>query len=143
MAFLFDTDAISEVMRKRPLPAYLEWLRRLPRGEQFTSAINVGELYKGAYRSPAAEVWLERLQEQILPTLTVLPYDVGTAKLYGRLRADLELRGTVPGEADIQIAATALQHNLVMVTGNLKHYSRIEGLEIETILADARASSRG
>ena len=38
MPYLFDTDAVSEVLRPRPLPKYLDWLRNVPRDEQFTSA---------------------------------------------------------------------------------------------------------
>ena len=51
MAFLFDTDAISELLRPRPAMAYLKWLMKVSREEQFTSAVVIGELYKGAYRS--------------------------------------------------------------------------------------------
>jgi predicted nucleic acid-binding protein len=51
VAFLFDTDAVSEVLKRRPMPAYVAWLRTVPRAEQFTSAVVVGELFKGAYRS--------------------------------------------------------------------------------------------
>jgi len=49
VAFLFDTDAISEVLRRRPLPGYVRWLSGVPRIEQFTNAVVVGELFKGAY----------------------------------------------------------------------------------------------
>lgn len=55
MAFLFDTDAISELLRPRPAIAYVKWLMNLSREEQFTSAVVIGELYKGAYRSHARE----------------------------------------------------------------------------------------
>ena len=51
MAFLFDTDAISELLRPRPVTAYVKWIMRVAREEQFTSAVVIGELYKGAYRS--------------------------------------------------------------------------------------------
>ena len=53
MAFLFDTDAISELLRPRPAMAYIKWLMKVPHEEQFTSAVVIGELYKGAYRSRA------------------------------------------------------------------------------------------
>jgi predicted nucleic acid-binding protein len=46
MADLFDTDAISEVQRKKPSQRYAAWLRTVPREEQFTSAVSVGELYE-------------------------------------------------------------------------------------------------
>jgi predicted nucleic acid-binding protein len=38
MAYLFDTDAISELLRPRPFPDYVAWLSTVPREEQFTSA---------------------------------------------------------------------------------------------------------
>ncbi len=69
MAFLFDTDAISELLCLRPLPRYVEWLESVPREEQYTSAITVGELYKGAYRSPARERHLSNIEKRILPAL--------------------------------------------------------------------------
>ncbi len=140
MAFLFDTDAISELLRPRPLGLYLEWLQTLPRDEQFTSSVVIGELYKGAYRSPAKGRHIENIRERILPAITVLPYDVATAQVYGQIRADLEAAGQMLADADLQIAATALYHNLELVTGNLRHFSRIDGLRINNILSQARQS---
>lgn len=51
MAYLFDTDAISEVLKPKPLAEYVRWLETIPRADQFTSGVVVGELFKGAYRS--------------------------------------------------------------------------------------------
>ena len=138
MAFLFDTDAISELLRPRPLPAYVEWLQRIPREEQFTSAVVIGELYKGAYRSPARDRHLDNIQERILPAVTVLPYDVATARVYGQLRAELEGAGQALADADLQIAATACYHNLELVSGNVRHFGRIAQLHINDILSQAR-----
>ena len=138
MAFLFDTDAISELLRPRPLAKYLEWLQRLPRDEQFTSAVVIGELYKGAYRSPARERHLNNIKKRILPAVTVLPYDVATARVYGKIRARLEETGQMLADADLQIAATALYHDLEFVTGNLRHFSRIGQLRLNEILSQAR-----
>ncbi len=140
MAFLFDTDAISELLRPKPLNLYVKWLQTLPREEQFTSAVVIGELYKGAYRSPARERHLENIKERILPAITVLPYDVATAQVYGQIRAELEVVGQMLADADLQIAATALYHNLELVTGNLRHFERIDRLRINSILSQARQS---
>lgn len=138
MAFLFDTDAISELLRPRPLPPYVDWLSNVPREEQFTSAVVMGELYKGAYRSHATHRHLMNIEHRILPAVTVLPYDVATAKVFGQVRARLEEAGTILADADIQIAATAMHHGLELVTGNLRHFSRITDLQINAILADSR-----
>jgi predicted nucleic acid-binding protein len=138
VAFLFDIDAISELLRPRPAKAYTKWLMNVPREEQFTSAAVIGELYKGAYRSQARERHVTNIEQRILPAVTVLPYDAGTAKVFGRIRAHLEERGIILPDADIQIAATALCHDLELVTGNLRHFSRIGSLKLNTILADSR-----
>ena len=141
MAYLFDTDAISELLRPRPLTTYIEWLSDVPREEQFTSAVVIGELYKGAYRTPARQKHLHNIEQRILPAVSALPYDVATAKVFGQIRAKLEAAGTILPDADIQIAATAIYHDLELVSGNIRHFTRITDLKIKSILADAR--SRG
>lgn len=138
MAYLFDTDAVSETLRREPLPLYLQWLGELPRAEQYTSAVVVGELYKGAYRSSARGRHLRNIDEIVRPALTVLPYDVPVAREFGRIRAALEERGQVLPDSDLQIAATALHHGLELVTGNLRHFERVPDLRIESILDRAR-----
>ena len=142
MAYLFDTDAISELLKNSPLPAYVKWLTTLPREEQYTSAVVVGELYKGAYRSKARQHHLANIESRILPAVTALPYDVATAKVFGRIRAHLEEVGTILPDADLQIAATSIYHGLELVSGNLRHFSRIPGIMLNSILADARSNQK-
>ena len=138
MAYLFDTDAISEVLRPRPRQSYLDWLREVPRDAQFTSAVTVGELFKGAYRSAARERHLRNIENRVLPAVTILPYDLSVARVFGRIRAELESAGNILPDADLQIAATAVYHNLELVTGNLRHFERIPGLRLNDVLARAR-----
>lgn len=138
MPYLFDTDAISETMRRAPNREYTRWLARVPREDQFTSSVVIGELYKGAYRSDRREVLLERIERDVLPRMTVLPYELEDAKVYGAIRAELEAAGNLPGELDLLIAAVALRHGLAIVTGNVAHFGRIPRLRLEPVLAAAR-----
>lgn len=138
MPYLFDTDAISEVLRPRPLSRYLEWLQAVPREDQYASAITVGELFKGAYRSRAKERHLKNIEARVLPALTLLPYDVATARVFGKVRAQLEESGRILPDADLHIAATALYHNLELVTGNLRHFERIPDLQLCRVLEESR-----
>lgn len=138
MAYLFDTDAISEALRSRPLPDYVSWLETVPREEQLTSAVSVGELFYGAFRSSRPERHLGPIRERVLPALTILPYDRAVAEVFGLLRARLETAGTPLPDADLQIAATAIYHDLELVTGNLRHFDRIGELRLCRVLADAR-----
>lgn len=142
MAYLFDTDAISEVLKPRPLPAYVTWLRTIPRAEQFTSAVVIGELFKGAFRSTDASRHLRNIETRVLPAVTVLAYDVEVARAYGALGAQLEGAGRALADADLQIAATAVHHDLELVTGNLRHFRRIPGLRLCTALDEARRDQR-
>ncbi|MFI5180159.1 MAG: type II toxin-antitoxin system VapC family toxin [Thermoanaerobaculia bacterium] len=138
MAFLFDTDALSEVLKKRPAPAYVRWLQTVPREEQFTSAIVVAELFKDAYRSERAAFHVANIEKRVLPAVTVLPFDVAVAGIYGRIEATLRKGGAPLADADLQIASTAIHHGLALVTGNLRHFSRIPGLTLCHEFADAR-----
>ena len=141
MAYLFDTDAISEVLKPRPAAAYVRWLASIPREEQFTSAVVVGELYKGAFRSSAVTRHLENIEKRVLPAVTVLSYDTAAARVYGQVRAHLESAGRPLADADLQIAATALLHDLELVTGNGRHFKRVPGLRISPVLAETRTRS--
>lgn len=140
MAWLFDTDAISEVMKPRPAAAYVEWLLEIPREDQYTSAVCIGELYYGAMRLDDGARHLAHIRRHVLPLLTVLPFDVAVASEYGKIRARLDSEGKPLPDADLQIAATACYHGLRLVTGNLKHFERIADLQIEPVLATSRRS---
>ena len=134
MTYLFDTDAVPEVLKKRPAPAYLARLATAPRDLQFSRAVTLGELYKGAYRSAARPGHLTNIRERVLPALTVLPYDADVARVFGRVSAQLEGTGQRLADADLQIAATAPFHGLELVTGNLRHFGRVDGLRINPVL---------
>ena len=138
MAFLFDTDAISEVLRRKPARPYLRWIASVPRAEQFTSAVVIGELYKGAFRSPDRERHLENIDSGVLQAVTVLPYDVAVARVFGEIQVGLGRHGRGLADADLQIAATAIHHGLEVVTGNVRHFERIPGIRIQPALATAR-----
>ena len=72
----------------------------------------------------------DRIQQFLaeIDSAEVLPFDCKSAELAGRIYADLERTGQPIGLADSAIAATALQHDLMLVTGNVKHYQRIQAL---------------
>lgn len=138
MPYLFDTNAVSELFKPRPNRDFLNWLDTLPRDEQFTSTVVIGELFVVAYRSKAREKWLARIREQVLPRMTVLPFDTSCAEEYGKVRARLADAGTPIGDSDAQIAATALRHGLTVVTANVRHFARLEALPLRPFLTGDR-----
>jgi tRNA(fMet)-specific endonuclease VapC len=129
--FLFDTDTLSEIMKRDPSPSLLRRLDATPRERQFTSAVTIGEMVFGAERSPRRDLLIMQLHHLVLPHVSVLSFDQETAEIYGKLRADLELAGTPLDIPDLQIAAVAIQHRLIVVTGNVRHFGRIKQLAVQ------------
>lgn len=140
MAYLFDTDAIAEALKSQPLPPYLDWLRTIPREDQFISAISLNELFAGTFQLPLFERHLKQIQNRLLPAITVLPYDFAVAREYGRIRTRLEDEEISFPDGDIQVAATAIYHGLALVTGDISHFRRIRGLRLEPVLDRIRRS---
>jgi predicted nucleic acid-binding protein len=64
--------------------------------------------------------------------LPVLPVTLEVARFHSRLWAGLQQRGEIIAPHDLLIAATALAHNLTLITDNHRHFGRIEGLKIST-----------
>ena len=94
------------------------------------SSITVFELYYGAYRSQRKEKNLEIL-ERFVAEFTILDFDHRSAEQAGLIRRQLELNGQPIGVYDVQIAAIALVYNLILVTHNLREFSRVENLVVE------------
>ena len=130
MAYLFDTNAISELARRRPNEEFAAWVRTLPRVEQYTSMVVVSELYTAAHRSAHRDRWIQLIDETVLGRMTLLRVDLEAARICGRLRAELLDRGEVIGENDVQIAAVALRHRLTVVTANAAHFGRFPDIDV-------------
>lgn len=132
--YLFDTDTLGNLLKKNPSSSLLSHLSPLKRKDQFTTTITVAEMVYGAYKSSRPKYFLEKLNSLLLPKLTVLPFDESAAREYGKLRASLEKRGIPMSEPDMRIASICLIHNLILVTGNTKHFFRVPKLQVENWL---------
>jgi predicted nucleic acid-binding protein len=132
--YLFDTDVLSRVVKASPPRALIDRLSRIPRALQFTTSINAAEIIYGACRTARRDDLIRAFEELVLPRLTVLPFDLESARVFGRLKASLEKRGLPRSEPDLRIAAIGLQHGLTLVTGNVRHFEGIPGLAVENWL---------
>ena len=99
-----------------------------------TTALNIGELIHGAHKSANRRQNLA-LIEVLQTRVAVLPFDIGAAHNFGRLKAQLEQNGMRLPDIDVQIAGIALNHDLTLVTHNQRHFSRIPELTLEDWLA--------
>lgn len=123
--YLLDTCTCIAIIKKKP--NVVRQLRLVGIDECKVSDITLAELYFGAYKSGRSEhfedvVEIMKLFEQ---------YPISELKKYGEIRWLLESKGMKIGDMDMFIAATALEEDLIVVTGNTEHFERIPGLKIE------------
>ena len=93
------------------------------------SAITVAELRFGAHKRRSKK--LHQLIDRFLAPIQELPFDSGAADCYGRIVARLQAEGRPIGMADAMIGAHALSLGLTLVTHNLRHFRRMEGLDLD------------
>jgi tRNA(fMet)-specific endonuclease VapC len=129
--YLFDTDVLSNIVKRNPSKTLLQKIQKLPRGLQYTSSINIGEIYYGANRSSRREQIIEAFEERVFPRVHIVGFDEMSGKLFGELKGRLEKQSIVCSESDLRIASIAIQHDFILITGNTRHFERISGLSIE------------
>jgi tRNA(fMet)-specific endonuclease VapC len=130
MRYLIDTDWAIEYLSQRPgIVARLQELQQ--QAGLALSMISLAELYEGVFysRDPEGD---ERDLQDFLRGVTVVGIDEEVCKIFGRERGRLRAAGMLVGDFDLLIGATALRHNLTLLTNNRRHFERIEGLRIES-----------
>ena len=127
--YLLDTNACIKLLNGSS-PALLARLRGCAAPEIRVSSVTRAELLYGARRSARVAENLRVLAAFFAP-LVSLPFDDACAEAYGAIRASLAAAGRPIGPNDLLIAATALAHDLTLVTHNVREFSRIPALKIE------------
>ena len=124
MSYLIDTNVISELVRVKPEPRVVEWFDTMPDSTLYLSVLTLGELRKGVEKLPDAprreklRLWLEN-DLTIWFGEKLLSVDAAVADRWGRLLS--EAARPLPA-IDSLLAATALHHDLRLVTRNAKDF---------------------
>jgi tRNA(fMet)-specific endonuclease VapC len=126
--FLLDTNTVSFLIR-RSSASLARRLRRTPATRVALSVVTEMELRYGRARNPGLRI--APLVEEFLAGITILPVTSDVARVYGRLRAELEAGGGPIGPLDLMIAAQAVAIDATLVTNNLKEFRRVRGLRCE------------
>lgn len=121
--YIIDTNVISAVRRPERAPRVAAWLRGKAEQDLFLSVITLGEIQRGIHQQEARDpgfaldlrAWLDRTV--LLFSDRLLPFGADDARIWGRLSAEIGHNG-----ADLMIAASALRHGAVVVTGNVSDF---------------------
>jgi tRNA(fMet)-specific endonuclease VapC len=127
MKFLVDSDWIVDCLRGDQTA--IQILSQIASLGLAVSIISVAEIYEGAYGQSDPQTHLETLRT-FLRAFTTLTLTDATVDRFAQLRARLRREGRAPPDFDLLIGATALEHGLAVVTRNVRHFNRIEGLDI-------------
>lgn len=128
MNYLIDTDILIYSLKGNEIVIRNFQLKK--NNPKSISVISYGELVHGAKKSKYVEKNLANVKRliEIFPVINITPAVMDT---FGELKANLEKSGNIIDDMDLLIGSTALVHNLTLVTNNINHFKRIEGLEIE------------
>jgi toxin FitB len=126
LSFLLDTNVVSELRKVKPHGAVLAWVSAQPAHALYLSAMTIAEIQRGieltrtqdTARAEALEQWLVF---ELLPNAQVLPMDAEVARAWAKL---MHKRSDTLTE-DALIAATALTHQLTVVTRNVRDFSAL------------------
>ena len=124
--YLLDTNMVSCVFRRQGEAAQRLAAQKV--GTVFLSAVTEAELCYGIARNPVPR--LEVAVRELLMRVEVLPWTSEVAKIYGRLRADLEIAGITVARHDLQIAAHAWQQKMTLVSHD-RIFTRMPELAVE------------
>ena len=126
MRYMLDTNICSYVLRSRP-PSVKARFEAAEPGALAVSTVVLAELLYGAARHPTAVAIRGEIAD-LVSRLTVIPWDEAAAEHYGDLRAALEKAGTPLGAMDMMIAAHARSLGATLVSNDVRHFDRVEGL---------------
>jgi len=130
MKYLLDTNICIYLINERPKDL-LNKFEQYSIDEFGISSITHAELQYGIAKSTHKEKNKEALDQFLLP-LTILPFHgEEVTACYGKIRALLESKGETIGPFDMLIAAHALSLNLILISNNMKEFTRIPGLKLE------------
>ena len=126
--YVLDTNTLIYFFKGRE--SVSRKLLSIPPKEIGIPSVVVYELEVGIAKSKAPRKRLKQLEE-MMSLITVLPFTVKEARSSAMIRAQLERKGLPIGPIDMLIAGTARAHQAILVTHNVKEFTRIDKLQVE------------
>jgi tRNA(fMet)-specific endonuclease VapC len=133
MGVVIDTSVLIEAERQR---FEIDKFTENREDEIFgLSFITVAELLHGVHRADSTKKRLKRSAyvEKVIELFPVYVFEISIARIYSELWSDLSKKGIQIGAHDLIIGSTALSLGFSLATFNIRHFAKIEGLEIEVL----------
>lgn len=127
---LLDTSVYSQRLRPKPSLAVVDRWRGLGDHRLAISSICEAELLYGLEKRDSQRLWREYFAA-LKDRLVVLPIDHAVAKIFSKIKSQMESFGEPRADFDLLIAASCLKHGLILATGNVRHFDGIPGLLVE------------
>lgn len=129
MRYMLDTNICIYAIKHKPEKVF-NILQEVDPEDVCVSSVTYAELVHGVEKSAAVEK--NRLALfMLLANIEIKNFDTDAADCYGKIRADLEKKGTPIGPLDMMIAGHAQSLDLTIVTNNVKEFARVDNLKIE------------
>ena len=130
LSHLLDTSIYSQRLRPKPIPSVVAKWQKLGDSALAISSICEAELHYGLAKKNSSRLWTE-YHNFLEDRLVLLPVDKKVSERFGDLKSLMEAEGEPRADFDLLIAATALVHNLTLVSLNLLHFEGIPELKVE------------
>ena len=132
--YLLDTNILSELVKKNPNKKLIDRLETVPSASLYTASICAMELRYGTLRMEnGADLWA-KIQNKIISRLQILNFTYKEALKAAEILYELLSVGRPIGIEDVMIASIALSNRFIVVSGNIRHFSRVPNLPVENWL---------
>jgi len=129
MIYLLDTNICIYIIKNK----YIEIAKKMNKigiENISVSSITIAEMEYGIAKSSRPQEAESKLYEFLVP-FTIVDFNTNSARYYGKIRNELNTKGTPIGSMDLMIASIAMASDMKIVTNNVKEFERIPGLQIE------------
>ena len=126
--YLIDSDILIYFLKGKQ--EIVEKISKIPIDNLYISRINYTELIYGAYNSTRVEQNLKVI-EPFLDNFKILEFTKKSSLIFAKEKARLKKNGNLIADMDLMIASIAIENDCVLISNNIKHFQRIQNLELE------------
>ena len=128
--YCLDTNILSYLTSGK-YPKLDEKIDQIGLDKICTTVITQNELFFGCYNNPSKTQQLLAIYKNYFSVIPVLPLEKNISDIFAKTKYQLKTKGIVIGDSDLLIGCVCLCKKMILITNNTKHFSQIDGLELE------------